>query len=165
VLLFQLLSVFGMWLMTSQTWASATITESQMRVEVSGLEAYPQITVSLVVWLLLVFVAGYVKSFFGRFLLSAVSILTTAILSPTWFESASGSLSILSPKIGKLTGVSDWATQGSLISNESYNHLAADLFIIFLIIAFASSITRYWLPSKGTRITSLKTRIDDLPRW
>jgi hypothetical protein len=26
-------------------------------------------------------------------------------------------------------------------------------------------MTRYWLPSKGTRITSLKTRIDDLPRW
>lgn len=165
VLLLQLASVLGMWIMTSQTWAGARISETQQQVEITGLEAYPQITVSLVVWLLLVFVAGYVKSFFGRFLLSAISVLTTAILAPTWFESASGSLTILSQKISKLTGVSDWASQGSLISNSYYNHLAADLFIIFLIVAFASSMTRYWLPAKGAKIIELKTRIDDLPQW
>jgi len=165
VVLFQLISLAMMWIFASQTWALAVITDTEQTVQVSGLEAYPQIAIALVVWPLVAFVGRYTKSLFGRFMLTCVSFLTVAILSPIWFESAAGSLTILSPLIAKATGVSDWAAQSELISNGTYNHLSADLFVIFLIVSFIASITGSWTPSKGTKATPLTTRIDNLPSW
>jgi hypothetical protein len=165
VVLSQILSLAMMWIFASQTWASGVVTDTAQTIQVSGLEAYPQITIALVVWLLVAFVGRYTKTLFGRFMLTCVSMLTVAILSPIWFESAAGSLTILSPQIAKATGVSDWPAQSQLISNGTYNHLSADLFVIFLIAGFIASITASWIPAKGSKATPLTTRIDNLPSW
>ncbi len=165
VVLSQILSLAMMWIFASQTWASGAVTDTAQTIQVSGLEAYPQITIALVVWLLVAFVGRYTKSLFGRFMLTCVSMLTVAILSPIWFESAAGSLTILSPLIAKASGISDWAAQSELISNGTYNHLSADLFVIFLIVGFIASIAASWIPAKGLKATPLTTRIDNLPSW
>ena len=160
----QLLSIALLWIFGSQVWASATITDQAKSIQVTGLEAYPQLLVGLVVWLLIAFVARYVKSLFGKFLLTAVTVLLIATMSPVWFESASGSLSVLSSSISKLTGVSDWASQSQLLSDGYYNHLAADLFVIFLILCFTTSIVRIWQNTSSDGSKPL-TRIDQLPKW
>jgi hypothetical protein len=160
----QLLSISLLWIFGSQVWASATITDQARSIQVTGLEAYPQLLVGLVVWLLIAFVSRYVKSLFGKFLLTAVTVLLIATMSPVWFESASGSLSVLSPSVAKLTGVSDWASQSQLLSNGFYNHFAADLFVITLIVCFSATVIRIW---KNTSPDGSKplTRIDQLPKW
>lgn len=164
IVLTQLLSIALLWIFGSQVWASATITEQAKAIEITGLEAYPQLLVGLVVWLLIAFVARYVKSLFGKFLLTAITVLLIATMSPVWFESASGSLSVLGPSISKFTGVSDWASQSPLLSNGFYNHLAADLFVIALIICFTATVIRIWQNSANDGSKPL-TRIDQLPKW
>jgi hypothetical protein len=154
-----------MWVLASQTWASAVIIDTDQAVQISGLEAYPQISIALVVWLLIAFVVRYTRSLFSRFMLTAVLFLSVAILAPILFESSSGSLTILSPSLAKATGVSDWTTQSNLISDGIYNHLAADLFLVFLIVGFLASAVRNWQPAKGRTGSVLTTRIDDLPSW
>jgi len=161
----QLASIVGMWILSSQVWASANITETNKPVQVSGLEAYPQLSITLVVWLLICFVSGYAKSLFPRFILSAISIFTVSIQAPVWFESASGSLAVLGTSVAKITGVSDWEAQQNLIDAGFYNHFAADLFVILLIICFIATITRIWARTSAAKSTPLTTRIDDLPNW
>ena len=160
----QLASIAVLWILGSQTWASAFVAETQQEVQVSGLEAYPQLSIVLAVWLLIAFVARYLRSLFARFMMSAVLVLSMAILSPILFESASGSLAILSPSLSKATGVSDWATQSNLIDGGFYNHLATDLFVVFLVIGFIASTANCWQAPKGQK-SSLSTRIDELPKW
>lgn len=153
------------WFFASQVWASATVIESQNNLSVSGLDAYPQITFILLTGLLILWLTRYLNSLFAKFLTTAVVILLFATASPTWFESASGSLSILSPQISKATGVSDWLGQSELITNSFYNHFAADLFVIFLITWFISLVSLLWMKKKNQNATNLVTRIDNLPSW
>ena len=158
-------STFSAWIFASQVWASTTVIESQTRLSVTGIDAYPQITFILLTGLLILWLTRYLNSLFAKFLTSAIVILLFATASPTWFESASGSLSILSPQISKSTGVSDWLGQSELIQNSSYNHLSADLFVISLISWFISLLIILWSKKKGQKDTNLATRIDNLPSW
>lgn len=154
-----------MWVLASQTWASANIEETNQPISVTGLEAFPQLTISLVIWLLIAFVSGYLKSLFPRFLLSAISVFNLAIQAPVLFESAGGSLSVLSSAITRLTGVSGWDSQEVLITNGEYGHFVADLFIVLLLVCFMATVTRIWLKSTFRNEKALVTRIDDLPKW
>ena len=163
-LITQVASIVFLWVFGSQVWAEATVTEQAKLIQISGLEAYPQLTIGMVVWLLIAFVSKYIKSLFGKFIISAASVLIVATMSPIWFESASGSMTILGPQISKLTGVSDWGSQVALISNENYNHLAADLFVILLVVCFASTLIRIW-QRNGEKGAVPLTRIDQLPKW
>jgi hypothetical protein len=158
-------STFLAWVFASQVWASTSIIESQNRLSVTGLDAYPQVAFILLTGVLILWLTRYLNSLFAKFLTSAVVILLFATASPTWFESASGSLSILSPQISKATGVSDWLGQSDLITNSSYNHLAADCFVISLIIWFVSLLALLWLRKKDQPVSNLATRIDNLPSW
>ncbi len=164
-LLLNLLCILAMFLLGSQVWASATVTESMKVVQISGLEAFPQLSVILVAWLLIVFISRYTKSLFGRFILSAVLMLLFATATPVWFESAAGSLAILGPQIGAITGVGDWNAQASLISNSNFNHLFADFFIISLIVSLGLSLYAIWTSPSGAAAKNLTTRIDRLPKW
>ena len=154
-----------MWLLASQVWASATFTESSTAISVSAIEAYPQLTLIFVAWLLIIFIARYTKSLFGRFILSAVQVLLFSTAAPIWFESASGSLNILRDSITAKTGISDWQAQLQLISQTSYNHLLADTFVIVLVLGFTLSLGQIWFgKNKGNSPKNL-TRIDTLPKW
>jgi hypothetical protein len=159
------LSVLAMWILASQIWAETGIVDSSTRVSITGLEAYPQLTFILVAWTLILAIGRYVKAVFGKFLISAVSILLFATAAPVWFESASGSLAILSPQISRTTGVSDWQSQSNLLSDSFYNHLSADLFVIALIVGFASSLVYLWMGLSRPGAASFSTRIDKLPSW
>lgn len=160
-----LLCIVSMFLLGSQVWASATISDSMIVVQISGLEAFPQLSVILVAWLLIVFISRYAKSLFGRFILSAVLTLLFATATPVWFESAAGSLAILGPQIGEMTGVGDWTSQQTLISDPSFNHLFADAFIIALIVSIGLSLYSIWTSPAGAPARNLTTRIDRLPKW
>lgn len=152
--------------MASQTWASAVVTDSRTAISISAIDAYPQLTLILVAWTLAFWLARYLKSFFTRFIVTAVIVLLFASAFPIWFESASGSLQVLSPQIAKLTGISDWETQSGLLSQGYYNHFAADFFIILLVMALVAAIVSIWLPAKGQKLSSqFTTRIDNLPSW
>ena len=164
-ILVNLVSILFAWIFASQVWASTTVIESQSSLSVSGLDAYPQITFILLTGILVLWLTRYLNSLFAKFLTTAVVILLFATASPTWFESASGSLSILSPQISKSTGVSDWLGQSELIQNSIYNHLSADLFVISLISWFASLVIILWSKKKGQKDNNLATRIDNLPSW
>jgi len=158
-------SVIAAWFFASQEWAATTVIESQNRITVSGLDAYPQITFILLTGVLILWLTRYLNSLFSRFLTTAVVVLLFATASPTWFESASGSLSILSPQISKATGVSDWLGQSELIQASVYNHFAADLFVVFLIAWFVSLVVLLWMRQRNQKATNLVTRIDKLPSW
>jgi hypothetical protein len=164
-LLLNFFALFGMFLFGSQIWASATLSESFVRVEISGLEAFPQLSVILVAWLLIVFVSRYVVSLFGRFMLSAVLFLLFSTAAPVWFESASGSLKALGPKIAAITGIGDWKAQSDLLKDGSFAHIYADLFVILLIISFAVTLLLVWSDSGSRARAALSTRIDRLPKW
>ncbi|MEY3856169.1 MAG: hypothetical protein RJA45_639 [Actinomycetota bacterium] len=164
-ILINVVSILLAWMFASQVWASTTVIESQTGLSVSGLDAYPQISFILLTGVLVLWLTRYLNSLFAKFLTTAVVILLFATASPTWFESASGSLSILSPQISKSTGVSDWLGQSELIQNSSYNHLSADLFVISLISWFISLLIILWSKKKGQKDTNLATRIDNLPSW
>jgi len=163
--LLNLVCILVMFILGSQVWASAVVTESISAIQISGLEAFPQLSVILVAWLLIVFISRYTKSLFGRFILSAVLVLLFATATPVWFESAAGSLSILGPQIADLTGVGDWASQQELISSSSFNHLFADVFIIALIVSLGLSLYSIWTSPAGGPVKNLTTRIDRLPKW
>ncbi len=160
-----LVSLVLTWAFSSQIWASSTIAESGNRLVISGLDAYPQITFILLTGILILWLTRYLNSLFARFLTSAVTLLLFATASPIWFESASGSLAILSPQISKATGISDWLGQSELLQDSFYNHLAADLFVIALISWFASLIFLLWARRPGEKTANLVTRIDKLPSW
>ena len=160
-----LIALIVAWIFASQTWASTIVSESQTTLSISGLDAYPQITFILLTGLLILWVSKYLGSIFGKFLTTAITVLLFATASPVWFESASGSFSILSPQISKVTGVSDWLGQSDLIKNSQYNHLAADSFVIFLIIWLISLIYLLWSKPKGKARAEFVTRIDKLPSW
>lgn len=164
-LLVNLVSIVGAWLAASQIWASATITESQTRLSVTGLDAYPQIAFILLTGLLIIWLTRHLNSLFAKFLTTAVVTLLLATASPTWFESASGSLTILSPQISKSTGVSDWLGQSELIEDSVYNHVAADFFVICIVAWFISLVLLLWASKQGEKSSNLVTRIDNLPSW
>ena len=159
------ISVLAMWIFASQVWAESDIVDSGTRVSISGLSAYPQLTFILLAWSVILFIGRYVKSVFGKFLMSAISILLFATAAPVWFESASGSLAILSPQIAKAVGVSGWLSQEPLLTNPFYNHLAADLFVIALVSGLISSLLFLWLGFGRASSNVFATRIDNLPRW
>ena len=71
-----LICILSMFVLGSQVWASAVVSESMSAIQISGLEAFPQLSVILVAWLLIVFISRYTKSLFGRFILSAVLVLS-----------------------------------------------------------------------------------------
>lgn len=164
-LLIDLLALLGMFICGSQVWASATLAESLARVEISGLEAFPQLSVILVAWVLILFVSRYVDSLFGRFILSAVLFLLFATSAPVLFESASGSLKVLSPRIAALTGIGDWNAQVLLLTDTAFSHLYADLFIIMLIVSFTTTLILIWSRRGSSAKPALSTRIDRLPEW
>lgn len=159
------LSVIAMWVFAAQTWASANIRDTETQIAVSALDAYPQLTLIFVSWLLILFITRYVQSLFGRFILSAVLILLFATAAPVWFESASGSLNILREQIAAKTAVSDWQAQLELIDNGVYNHLYADGFVLLLIASLTLSLVQVWFgQSRNSKARNL-TRIDSLPKW
>lgn len=158
-------SVISMWIMASQVWAQAEIIGSNTLVSITGLNAYPQLTFILVAWSIIFAIGRYINSIFGKFLISSVSVLLFATAAPVWFESASGSMSILSPEITKVTGISDWISQGDVITNPIYNHLSADLFLIGMIVGLVSSLFYLWMGLRSADSRNFTTRIDNLPRW
>lgn len=158
-----LTTLVASWLLASQTWASAKIIESQEVVSITASEAYPQLTLIFLAWSLVFWMTRYLNSAFSKFLVSAVVILLFATASPVWFESASGSLNILAPQIAKKTGVSDAGS--ALIIESHYNHLAADGFVIALILCLVSAMMLIWLPRPGVKGREFVTRIDKLPSW
>lgn len=160
-----LAALTGSWALASQVWAATTVIESQTRLVISGLDAYPQLTFLLLTGLLILWLTRYLNSVFSKFLTTAVVVLLFATVSPVWFESASGSLSILSPQISKATGVSDWLGQSELIQNDFYNHLVADFFVIAIIFWFVSLIFLLWSHRAGESKNEFVTRIDKLPSW
>lgn len=164
-LIVNVLSLLAAWALATQVWAATTVIESQTRLAVSGLEAYPQLPFLLMTGILILWVSRYLSSVFSKFLTTAVAVLLFATASPVWFESASGSLSILSPQISKATGVSDWLGQSGLIQNSFYNHLAADSFVIALIFWFVSLVLLLWVRRHGESKNVFVTRIDNLPSW
>lgn len=164
-LLVNLASLIAAWVLAAQVWASTTVNESQARLSISGLDAYPQLTFLMLTGLLILWLARYLNSIFSKFLTSAVVVLLFATASPVWFESASGSLSILGPQIAKATGVSDWIGQSDLIHSSFYNHIVADSFVIALILWFASLVLILWLKRAGESKKEFVTRIDNLPSW
>jgi hypothetical protein len=158
-------SVLAMWVLASQVWAESDIVDSATRISISGLVAYPQLTFILMAWTVILVIGRYLKTFFGKFLLSSISILLFATAAPIWFESASGSLAILSPLVAEAVGVSDWRSQEQLLTNTFYNHLAADLFVIALISGLISSLVFLWIGLSRQHSRPFATRIDNLPRW
>jgi hypothetical protein len=161
-----LAAVTASWVTASQVWASALIAESRLEVFSSAIDGYPQLSFVLLTWVLIFWLIRYLKSVFTRFLVSAVLVLLFATLFPVWFDSASGSLTILSGQIAKKTGVSDWEGQRALLASSEFNHLSADVFVIAVVAAFLSLLLLIWLPKvKGENSSKFVTRIDNLPSW
>lgn len=165
LLLINLSALAVAWFFASQNWAFATISETGLVLSISGLDAYPQLTFLMLTGVLLLWLSRYLNSLFSKFLSSAVSVLLFATSSPVWFESASGSVSVLSPQIAKATGVSDWLGQSELIQEISYNHFAADFFIVALVLWFVSLVWLIWSEGSTGKSKKLVTRIDNLPSW
>lgn len=154
------------WITASQVWARAVIAESQAEVTSTAIDGYPQLTFVLITWVLIFWLIRYLKSVFSQFLVSAVMVLLFSTLFPVWFDSASGSLTILAGSIAKKTGVSDWEGQRLLLATSEFNHLAADVFVISIVAAFVALLFLIWLPRNRSGNTSrFVTRIDNLPSW
>lgn len=153
------------WILSSQIWASAIVSESQTEVSMTGMAAYPQVSFLLLTGVLILWLTNYLNSVFSKFITSAVVVLLVSAASPVWFESASGSLSILKPEIAKVTGVSDWLGQTDLINSSFYNHFAADFFVITLILWFVTLVIYIWSNKPGQKDKQFVTRIDNLPSW
>lgn len=163
--LVNVVSLVACWFFASQTWASATIIETDQTLTISGLDAYPQLTFLLVTGLLVIWISKYLNSLFSKFLTTAVIVLLLATSAPVWFDSAAGSISILAPQIAKATGVSDWLGQSELLARTSFDHLSADMFVLGLIFWFLSIVWLIWSPRIGEKSEKLVTRIDKLPTW
>jgi hypothetical protein len=165
IILIYFFAVLVCWITGSQTWASATIIETGQRVTISGIDAYPQLTFLLLTGLLIVWLSRYLNSLFSKFLTTAVVVLLLATSAPVWFESAAGSMSILSPQIAKATGVSDWLGQSDLLEKASFDHFSADVFVTGLILWLISTLWLIWSPRNAEGSKKLVTRIDKLPTW
>lgn len=165
IILSNLFSLAAAWYFASQPWASITIIESKKFISVSGAEAYQQLSFVLLTGLLILWLSRYLNSSFLKFLTSSIVIFLLAAASPVWFDSASGSVSILNPQIAKVTGISDWSGQVELIENANFNHFAADMFIISLIVWSLSLIFVLWSKKPGQNAKQFVTRIDKLPEW
>jgi hypothetical protein len=154
------------WILASQVWASAVITETGKSISVTAVEAYPQIVIVLAVWGLLSIFVRYFASFFSRFIFTSITVLLFATVSPMWFDSAAGNLSILGPQVTKQTGIADWTTAMTAIENTDYNHTVSDFFVIVLVLGLVATLLRIWLVrDKGEKAVQLTTRIDKLPKW
>ena len=164
-IIFNLIFLAASWFCASQIWASAVITDSQELVSISATEAYPQLVIVFTAGLLLIWISRYLEAVFARFLGSAIVLFMFSTAAPVWFDSAAGSLNILSSLISKKTGVSDWYSQISLISDTYYNHIASDVFILVLIGWLISAITLLWTRRIGSTAPKFSTRIDNLPSW
>lgn len=160
-----ILAVLSLWILASQIWASATISQTQNEISISGIDAYPQIVLILLIGLLVLWLAKYLNSLFAKFLTSTVVVLLFATAAPIWFESASGSLAVLRPQLTATTGISDLQGQMELVSTNSYNHLAADGFVVALFIWCASLLLLIWSRNSGISGKQFGTRIDKLPSW
>lgn len=158
--------LIGAWILASQVWASGVLIESQQRIQISAVEAYPQVTIVLVIWALLSLFTRYFSSFFSRFLFTAITVLLFATVSPMWFDSAAGNLNILKPQITKLTGIGDWSSSMGQLQSSYYNHNVADLFVIVLVLGLVTTLARIWFGrSSSGEPAQLTTRIDKLPKW
>lgn len=164
-LLLNLVFIAASWICASQVWATVTLIDSQETLSISATEAYPQLVVVFCAGLLVTWVSRYLEAVFARFLGSAIVLFLFAAAAPVWFDSAAGSLNILSPQITKRTGVNDWLGQSELITNSTYNHLASDIFILVLIGWLLSSVTLLWSRRTGSNSPKFATRIDNLPSW
>lgn len=164
-LLLNLAFICGSWISAAQIWASATLIESKETLSISAVDAYPQLGIILSAGVLLAWVSRYLQAVFSRFLASAIVLFLFSAAAPVWFDSAAGSLNILSPLILKKTGVSDWLAQSELIESGDYNHLASDLFILMLIGWLVTAVVLLWTNKPGTKDKKFATRIDNLPRW
>lgn len=166
LLLSNFLLLLAAWILASQVWASGVLVDTEKLISVTAVEAYPQVTIVLVVWALLSIFTRYFKSFFSKFLFTAITILLFATVSPMWFDSAAGNLNILKPQITKLTGIADWNSAISQLETSFYDHTVADLFVIVLVLGLVSTLARIWLGSGGSKSgAQLTTRIDKLPKW
>jgi hypothetical protein len=166
LLLSNFLLLITAWILASQVWASGVLVDTEQIISVTAVEAYPQVTIVLVVWALLSIFTRYFTSFFSKFLFTAITVLLFATVSPMWFDSAAGSLNILKPQITKLTGIADWNSAMSQLATSFYDHTVADFFVIVLVLGLVSTLARIWLGSaKPDGGTTLTTRIDKLPKW
>lgn len=166
LLLTNFLLLLTAWILASQVWASGVLLDSEKTLSVTAVEAYPQVTIVLVVWALLSIFTRYFSSFFSKFLFTAITILLFATISPMWFDSAAGNLNILKPQITKLTGIADWNAALSQLSSSFYDHTVSDLFVIVIVLGLVSTLARIWLGAQKQRLGGqLTTRIDKLPKW
>jgi len=164
-ILISLLSIVTAWILSGQVWAIATITETQQQISATATESYPQIALVLTIWLLIILFSRYVKGFFGKFLLSAVTLLLFATVSPVWFDSAAGNVQILSGAITKAVGISDWQAQQELLTKVYYQHTIADFFVIAIIVGLISTLFVVWSGLPKGNASILETRVDRLPKW
>lgn len=166
LLLGNFLLLLAAWILASQVWASGVMVDTEKSISVTAVEAYPQVTIVLVVWALLSIFTRYFTSFFSKFLFTAITVLLFATVSPMWFDSASGNLNILKPQITKLTGIADWNSAMSQLQTSFYDHTVSDLFVIVLVLGLLSTLARIWFSAgKQSAGTQLTTRIDKLPKW
>jgi hypothetical protein len=165
VVFLNLVALIAAWVLASQTWAATTVIDTQNRLSISGLDAYPQLSFLLITGLLILWLTRYLNSVFSKFLTSAVVVLLMATSSPVWFDSAAGSVSILNQEISKVTGVSDWLGQSTLIEKSYYNHFMADVFVISLMIWCTTLVYILWSKRPGESKKEFVTRIDKLPSW
>lgn len=166
LLLSNFLLLAASWILASQVWASGVLVDTEKTISVTAVEAYPQVTIVLVVWALLSIFTRYFTSFFSKFLFTAITILLFATVSPMWFDSAAGNLNILKPQITKLTGIADWNSAMSQLESSFYEHTYADIFVIVIVLGLVSTLARIWLAGGSENsAVQLTTRIDKLPKW
>ena len=166
LLLSNFLLLAASWILASQVWARGVLVDTEKAISVTAVEAYPQVTIVLVVWALLSIFTRYFKSFFSKFLFTAITILLFATVSPMWFDSAAGNLNILKPQITKLTGIADWNSAMSQLESSFYEHTYADIFVIVIVLGLVSTLARIWLAGGSENsAVQLTTRIDKLPKW
>lgn len=165
VLFANVLSLIVGFTFASQTWARVTLVDNPKELQISGTEAYPQLTFVFGLGLAMIWLARYFNSLFSKFLASAVLFLLAATALPVMFDSASSSLEVLKPQIAAVTGISDWLGQSQLISASYYNNFAADLTVLSVLVGFVCSTVLLWIPKPGQKQKRLSTRIDNLPSW
>ena len=166
LLLSNFLLLAASWILASQVWARGVLVDTEKTISVTAVEAYPQVTIVLVVWALLSIFTRYFTSFFSKFLFTAITILLFATVSPMWFDSAAGNLNILKPQITKLTGIADWNSAMSQLESSFYEHTYADIFVIVIVLGLVSTLARIWLAGGSENsAVQLTTRIDKLPKW
>lgn len=153
------------WILGSQTWMSVIVIDSGKTLSATGLESYPQLGFTLVIWLFIAMFSSYLKSLFSKFIFSAVSVLLFATLFPVWFDSAAENLAPLLPLLRTETGVGDLGPAMQLVENIFYAHLIADSFVICVILALVLILFRIWSTASGEQARVATTRIDKLPKW